>query len=168
MGWSHGAYIAALSVMRESHPFRAAVTIVPVTNLIFRLSYKGPTYARDFAAEPTIGGLPFEKKAEYLRRSPLYQVDRLQVPLMVHFATNDSNVEIIEAQQLVDALRARKPTLADVKVYVNPPPGEEGAGHSFSRRVNHTTLERMDSAAQLDSWSRTWAFFERNLAPRAP
>ncbi|MDB4906162.1 MAG: putative family peptidase [Gemmatimonadetes bacterium] len=168
MGWSHGAYIAALAVMREQHPFRSAATVVPVTNLVFRLSWKGPVYAQDFAAEPTIGGLPFEKHAEYVARSPLYQVDRLQVPLMVHFATNDSNVNWEEAQQLVDALRARKPKLAEVKVYTNPPPGDDGAGHSFSRRVDKVTLLRNDSPEQVDSWKLTWAFFEKTLAARKP
>jgi hypothetical protein len=27
------------------------------------------------------------------------------------------------------------------------------------------TLEREDSPAQIDSWNRTWAFFERTLHP---
>ena len=34
MGWSHGGYIALLSVFRDEHPFRAAAAIVPVTNLL--------------------------------------------------------------------------------------------------------------------------------------
>ena len=165
MGWSHGAYITALAVFRATHPFRSAAAVVPVTNLVFRLSYKGPAYAQDFAAEPTIGGLPFEKKAEYIARSPLYHVDDLHVPMMVHFATNDSNVDYVEAQQMVDALRARKPDLAEVKVYVDPPPGDEGVGHSFSRRVDKVTLLRNDSPEQVDSWNRTWAFFAKTLAP---
>src|SRR5690606_10838203 len=46
MGWSHGGYISLLAVFRETHPFRAAAAIVPVTNLIFRLGYKGPRYQR--------------------------------------------------------------------------------------------------------------------------
>ena len=44
MGWSHGGYITLLSVFREQHPFAAGAAIVPVTNLVFRLSYKGPSY----------------------------------------------------------------------------------------------------------------------------
>ncbi|MEO7999937.1 MAG: alpha/beta fold hydrolase [Gemmatimonadaceae bacterium] len=172
MGWSHGAYISALSVMRESHPFRAAGAVVPVTNLVFRLGYKGPTYALDFAAEPTIGGLPFEKQAEYIKRSPLYQVDALRVPLMVHFATNDTNVNFVEAEQLVNALKVKKPDLAEVKVYDNPGGGDEGGGHTFSRRVDPKTLERNDTPEQRDSWNRTWTFFEWNLramaAPKTP
>lgn len=163
MGWSHGAYIAALAVFRNEHPFRAAAAVVPVTNLVFRLSYKGPNYAQDFAAEQSIGGLPFEKPAEYIKRSPVYQVDALRVPLMVHFATNDSNVNFVEAEQLVNALRVKKPDLAEVRVYDNPAGGDEGGGHTFSRRVDAVTLEREDTPEQRDSWNRTWTFFEWNL-----
>ena len=31
--------------------------------------------------------------------------------------------------------------------------------------MNPQTLERDDSPAQIDSWSRTWTFFEWNLKP---
>ena len=60
MGWSHGGYITLLSVFREKHPFAAGAAIVPVTNLVFRLSYKGPSYQWDFSTQKTILGLPFE------------------------------------------------------------------------------------------------------------
>jgi dipeptidyl aminopeptidase/acylaminoacyl peptidase len=166
MGWSHGAYIAALLMFRGKTPFKAGVTIVPVTNLVYRLSLKGPSYQKDFATEAGIRGLPFEKPQEYIKRSPVYSVDGLDIPMMVHFATNDTNVELTEAQLLVDALRARKPLLAEVKVYDNPPPGYTGKGHTFSRRVNTKTLAREDSPEQLDSWARTWAFFDRWLAAK--
>ena len=57
MGWSHGGYITLLSVFRETHPFAAGAAIVPVTNLVFRLSYKGPDYQRDFSTQKEIQGL---------------------------------------------------------------------------------------------------------------
>jgi dipeptidyl aminopeptidase/acylaminoacyl peptidase len=165
MGWSHGGMITALSVFRKETPFKAAAAIVPVTNLVFRLGYKGPSYARSFAAESTIKGMPFEKPDEYIKRSPLYNVDKLSVPILVHVATNDTDVNFVEDQQLVDALRARKPELAETKIYIDPPPGAHGGGHSFSRRVNAATHERDDSPEQRDSWNRTWAFFEWWLRP---
>jgi len=74
-------------------------------------------------------------------------------------------VNFVEDRQLVDALRARKPELAETKIYVDPPPGSHGGGHSFSRRVNPTTHERDDSPEQRDSWNRTWTFFEWWLRP---
>ena len=94
MGWSHGGYITLLSMFREKHPFAAGAAIVPVTNLMFRLSLKGPSYQWDFATQKRIQGLPFEKPDIYIARSPLYHVDKLQVPVLVHVATNDTGREL--------------------------------------------------------------------------
>lgn len=165
MGWSHGGYITTLLLTREGQgsPFKAGAAIVPVTNLLFRLSFKGPSYQRSFATQAGLRGLPFENRAEYIRRSPYYWVDSLKYPILVHVATNDEDVNFEEAQPLVDALQARQPQLAETKVYVNPTPGPVSVGHTFSRRVNRQTLERDDSPEQIDSWNRVWAFFERTL-----
>jgi dipeptidyl aminopeptidase/acylaminoacyl peptidase len=165
MGWSHGGYITLMSVLRDETPFKVAAAIVPVTNLVFRLSYKGPSYQRDFATQERIQGLPFEKRDLYIQRSPLYLVDKLKIPLLVHVATNDLDVNYVEDQQIVDALRSRKPDLAETKVYVDPPTWGPSGGHAFSRRVDPNTLERVDSPEQIDSWNRTWVFLEWNLRP---
>jgi dipeptidyl aminopeptidase/acylaminoacyl peptidase len=165
MGWSHGGFITAHLLFRGETPFQAGAAIVPVTNLIFRLSYKGPGYQRSFSTQPGIGGLPFERREEYVKRSPYYHVDNLRKPILVHVATNDTDVDFVEAQPLIDALRARKPELAETKVYVNPTPGPASGGHTFSRRVSRETLEREDSPEQIDSWNLTWAFFEKWLKP---
>ncbi len=165
MGWSHGGYITLMSLFRKEHPFKAGAAIVPVTNLVFRLSYKGPGYQWDFATQKRIQGLPYEKNEEYIARSPLYHVDNLKVPLLVHVSTNDQDVNYVEDQQIVDALRSRKPDLAETKTYVNPAPWGGSVGHSFSRRVEPDTLERNDSPAQIDWWNRTWVFFEWILRP---
>jgi dipeptidyl aminopeptidase/acylaminoacyl peptidase len=165
MGWSHGGFITLHSVFRGNHPFKAAAAIVPVTNLVFRLSYKGPGYQREYATQQRLQGLPFEKPDLYIQRSPLYGVDQLKVPLLVHVATNDTDVNFVEDQQIVDALRSRKPDLAETKIYVDPPPGSAGGGHTFSRRTDLKTLERMDTPEQRDSWNRTWTFFEWHLRP---
>jgi dipeptidyl aminopeptidase/acylaminoacyl peptidase len=168
MGWSHGGYITLFTVFREHTPFKAAAAMVPVTNLVFRLSYKGPRYQRLFATQSRIGGLPFEKRDVYIERSPLYHVDKLNTPLLVHVATNDTDVDFVEDQQIIDALRSRKPHLAETKIYVDPTPGPVSAGHTFNRRTNLQTLERDDSPEQRDSWNRTWTFFEWHLRPYEP
>ena len=165
MGWSHGGYITVLNSTIANTPIKASAAIVPVTNLLFRLSLKGPSYQRDFAAEPTIRGLPFEKPDEYIKRSPLYHVENLHIPLLVHVATNDLDVNYVEDQQLVWKLRALKPELAETKVYVDPPGWGASVGHAFSRRVDPKTLERVDSPEQADSWNRTWTFFDWWLRP---
>jgi dienelactone hydrolase len=165
MGWSHGGFITALNLFRDEQPFRAGAAMVPVTNLIFRLSDHAPSYARDFAAEEGIQGLPFEKIEEYIRRSPVFHVENLKVPLLVHVATNDCDVYFRENQQFVYTLRALKPDLAETKIYVNPPQGGGGCGHTFNRRVNASSTARDDTPEQIDSWNRTWTFFDWNLRP---
>ena len=111
--------------------------MVLVTNLVFPLSDKGPGYQRSFSTQPRIRGLPFEKRDLYIERSPLYHVDKLKVPLLVHVGTNDTDVNFVEDQQIVDALRSRKPDLAETKVYVDPVPGPASGGHTFNRRAQH-------------------------------
>ena len=165
MGWSHGGFITAHSLFRDSHPFKGGAAIVPVTNLVFRLSYKGPNYTRNFSTQQGILGMPFEKNEEYIKRSPLYSVEKLQVPILVHVSTNDEDVNYVEDQQLVWKLMALKPHLAETKVYYDPAPWGGSVGHAFSRRVDSRTLERVDSPAQIDSWNRTWTFFDWILRP---
>jgi dipeptidyl aminopeptidase/acylaminoacyl peptidase len=165
MGWSHGGYITLLSVFRDQTPFKAAAAMVPVTNLVFRLSYKGPGYQRSFSTQSRLQGLPYEKRDLYIERSPLYHVDKLTIPLLVHVATNDTDVDFVEDQQIIDALRSRKPDLAETRVYVDPTPGPVSGGHTFNMRTNMQTLERDDSPEQRDSWNRTWLFFDWNLRP---
>jgi dipeptidyl aminopeptidase/acylaminoacyl peptidase len=165
MGWSHGGFITAHTLFRDEHPFKAGAAIVPVTNLFFRLSFKGPSYQHAFSTMDEVRGLPFEKREEYEKRSPVFRASHLKVPILVHVATNDEDVNFVEDQQMVYTLRALKPDLAETKVYENPAPWGSSVGHAFSRRVDPVTLERVDSPAQIDSWSRTWTFFEWNLAP---
>jgi dipeptidyl aminopeptidase/acylaminoacyl peptidase len=165
MGWSHGGMITALNLFRDEHPFKGGAAIVPVTNLFFRLSYKGPSYTRSFSTQPGFKGAPYENRAEYEKRSPLYNVEKLQVPILVHVSTNDEDVNYVEDQQLVWKLRALKPDLAETKVYVDPAPWGSSVGHAFSRRVDPATLQRVDSPAQIDSWNRTWTFFDWVLRP---
>ena len=107
-----------------------------------------------------VQGLPFEKREIYIERSPVYHVENLEVPILVHIATNDRDVNYVECEMMVHALQVKKPNLAETKIYVDPP-----GGHSFSRRVDRNTLQRRDTREQRDSWNRTWTFFEWYLQP---
>jgi dipeptidyl aminopeptidase/acylaminoacyl peptidase len=158
IGWSHGGLIALLSVFRNPTTFKAATAIVPVTNLFQRLAWKGIDLQRQMIdPHNRFGGPPSEKREVYKERSPLFGVDRLQIPLLVTVAANDQDVNIEESMPLVDALRARKPHLAETKVYENPP-----GGHRFDRRVD-SQWQPENTPEQRDSWRRVWAFLDRHL-----
>jgi dipeptidyl aminopeptidase/acylaminoacyl peptidase len=161
IGWSHGGMITLLSIFRNPTMFKAAVAMVPVTNLFQRLAYKGVERQHQ-AIDPAnrYGGLPFERHDIYKDRSPLYSVDKLQIPLYVGVTKNDEDVNIEEDMQLVDALRARKPGLAETMVYDNPP-----GGHTFDRRVDPKTWQPENTREQRDSWNRVWTFLDWNMDP---
>ena len=161
MGWSHGGMITLLSIFRNPTLFKSAVAMVPVTNLFQRLAYKG-VERQHLAIDPAnrYGGLPFERHDIYKERSPVYSVDKLQIPLYVGVTKNDEDVNIEEDMQLVDALRARKPGLAETMVYDNPP-----GGHTFDRRVDPKTWQPENTREQRDSWNRVWTFLDWNLDP---
>jgi hypothetical protein len=73
---------------------------------------------------------------------------------------NDQDVNIEEDMQLVDALRSRKPHLAETMIYDNPP-----GGHTFDRRVDPKTWQPENTREQRDSWNRVWTFLDWNLDP---
>jgi dipeptidyl aminopeptidase/acylaminoacyl peptidase len=161
IGWSHGGMITLLSITRNPTTFKAAVAMVPVTNLFQRLAWKGVERQHQ-AIDPSniYGGLPNEKPDVYKERSPLYQVDKIQIPVYVGVTRNDQDVNFEEDSQLVDALRARKPFLATTMIYDNPP-----GGHTFDRRVDPKTWEPENTREQRDSWNRVWTFLDWNLDP---
>jgi len=165
MGWSHGGYITMLNATRPGHGLVAAASLVPVTDLFFRLSLKGPGYQQNFAAQIGVQALPFEDRDEYIKRSPVYHIEKLDIPMLVHVSTNDRDVNFVEDQMMVWKLKALKPDLAETKVYVDPPGWGGSVGHAFDRRVDPVTLERLDTPEQIDSWNRIWQFFDWNLRP---
>src|SRR3954468_8112874 len=159
IGWSHGGLITLLSIFRNPGAFDAAAAIVPVTNLLERLDRKGVEKQRALIDPANrFGGSPAERPQVYRDRSPLFHVDRLRIPLLVHVARNDEDVNIEEDMPLVEALRAEKPQLAVTKVYDHP-----AGGHTFDRRINMRTWEPENNPEQRDSWTRVWRFLERSL-----
>ncbi|MFC1556138.1 alpha/beta hydrolase family protein [candidate division KSB1 bacterium] len=160
IGWSHGGFITLHALERFPGTFKCGVAIVPVTNLVFRLGYKGPGYASYYTSQKRIGGNTWERRNVYIERSPVYHVDKIEDPVLVHVATNDGDVNFVECEMMIHALEYKIPHLAETKIYQDPP-----GGHSFSRRVNRETYERDDTPEQRDSWNRTWNFLEWNLRP---
>src|SRR6266581_8531415 len=84
IGWSHGGMITLLSIFRNATLFKSAVAMVPVTNLFQRLAWKGVERQHQLIDPANIyGGLPAQRHDVYKDRSPVYQIDKLQIPLYV-------------------------------------------------------------------------------------
>jgi dipeptidyl aminopeptidase/acylaminoacyl peptidase len=159
IGWSHGGMITFLAITRNPSLFVSAVAMVPVTNLFQRLAWKGVEKQHALIdPQNRLGGLPSERHDVYKARSPLYQVDKLTIPILVQVTRNDQDVNFEEDEQLVDALRSRKPGLAETYIFDNPL-----GGHTFDRRVIAGTWEPQNTPDQRDSWQRVWTFFEGRL-----
>lgn len=176
IGWSHGGMITLLSAERSPKSFKAVAALVPVTNLFQRLAWSGDSYRRAIDPQNRTGGTPAEKKDVYKERSAIYGLDKIEAPVLVHITRNDGDVVIEEAMQLVDALRARRPTTSETKIYDAPQ-----GGHLFDRQapandrvpagtkppdpMDPATYAPTNTPEQRDSWNRVWTFLEWNLQP---
>ena len=127
VGWSHGGMIALMNVLLFTNAYHAAYAGVPVTDLVVRFGYKPADYKELFTAPFHLGKTPDEDIGEYRRRSPVTHAHKLQTPLLIHGASNDEDVNLIEIERLLDALKAAGKKF-EHKIYTNPP-----GGHEFNR-----------------------------------
>ncbi len=147
-GWSHGGLIALLAVMQHPGKFRAAYAGVPVTDLVARLGYHEQSYEDLFAAPHHVGKKVVDDVGEYRRRSPVFWAGKLKTPLLVHATTNDRDVNVLEAENLITALKAAGKSF-EHRIYEDAP-----AGHSFNR---------IDTPFAKESRKEIWAFLAKHL-----
>jgi len=110
------------------------------------MGYKGQGYRDMFAG--SIGKQAVDNPAEYRRRSPVNHVSRLETPLLVHTTTNDEDVNVMEVEHLIEALKAAGKKF-EHKIYQDAP-----GGHSFNR---------LDTALAKESRREVYAFLARHL-----
>jgi len=148
MGWSHGGYITLLNIFRWPSDYKVAYAGCPVSDLVMRMGYKSQGYRDIFAG--FLGKQAADDPMEYRRRSPYFHAAELATPLLVHSNTADEDVNVMEVQHLVDALKARGKTF-DYKIYENAP-----GGHHFNR---------IDTPLARDSRKEIYAFLAKFLKP---
>jgi dipeptidyl aminopeptidase/acylaminoacyl peptidase len=148
VGWSHGGLIALMAVYAHPEKFQAAYAGVPVSDLVARMGYAGSEYQDEFAAPYHIGQTANENVDEYRRRSPAWNADKLQTPLLIHATTNDRDVNIIEVEHLIAQLKAAGKNF-QYKIYKDAP-----GGHSFNRT---------DTPLARESRKEIYAFLEQYL-----
>jgi dipeptidyl aminopeptidase/acylaminoacyl peptidase len=148
VGWSHGGLIALMAAFYHPEKFQAAYAGVPVSDLVARMGYQTDDYRALFSAPYHIGKTANEAVDEYRRRSPVTHVHRLKVPLLVHTTTNDRDVNVVEVQGLIAALKAAGKEF-EHRVYEDAP-----GGHSFNR---------MDHPLARESRAEIYRFLARHL-----
>jgi dipeptidyl aminopeptidase/acylaminoacyl peptidase len=127
IGWSHGGFITLMQILQHPDAYAVAYAGVPVSDLVLRLGYHDAAYNALYSAPYHIGKSVQQDIKEYERRSPITWVSKLQTPLLIHSNTIDEDVNVLEVERLITALKAEgKPF--EYKIYDAAP-----GGHMFNR-----------------------------------
>ena len=153
MGWSHGGFITLMNILQHPGVYTVAYAGVPVTDLVLRLGYHNDAYQAIFSAPQHIGKPVSGDIQEYLKRSPITYADKLDTPLLIHGNTNDEDVNVIEIQRFVTALKAAGKKF-EYKIYENAP-----GGHEFGR---------LDTKLAKESRRDVYRFLAQYLKPERP
>ncbi|HTN52376.1 MAG TPA: alpha/beta fold hydrolase [Anaeromyxobacter sp.] len=153
VGWSHGGLIVLLEAFAHPRDYRCVFAGVPVSDLVARMGYSDEEYRREFSAPYHLGKTVREDIDEYKRRSPVWQVEKLDLPLLIHTNTNDEDVNYLEVEHLVQALKAAGKKF-EYKVYQDAP-----GGHS---------MDRLDTRLAREARRDVYRFLARYLEPPRP
>ncbi|MGH9907400.1 MAG: S9 family peptidase [Pyrinomonadaceae bacterium] len=104
MGGSYGGYMVAAGLTQYPDLFAAGANLFGVVNFETFFKHTQPWMA---AISKIEYGNP-ETQAEMLRSlSPIHKVDQIKAPTIVLHGANDTNVPVIEAEQIVENLKKR-------------------------------------------------------------
>jgi dipeptidyl aminopeptidase/acylaminoacyl peptidase len=139
IGGSYGGFMVLAAITTYPDLWAAAVEFFGIANFVTFLEQTGPW--RRKVREAEYGSL--EQDRDFLEViSPIHHVDRIVTPLLVAHGANDPRVPVVEAEQIVEALRRRGVPVEFLRY------GNEG--HGFTRIEN-----------QIDSYGRALEFFNR-------
>jgi dipeptidyl aminopeptidase/acylaminoacyl peptidase len=153
IGWSHGGAITLMNIMTHPKTYAVAYAGVPVSDLVARMGYEPASYQEQYSAPYHIGKTVREDIGEYRKRSAVNHVKDLETPLLVHGNTNDEDVNILEVEHLVEALKAAGKKF-EYKIYEDAP-----GGHNFNRT---------DTKLAKDSRREVYQFLASHLHPAKP
>lgn len=153
IGWSHGGLIALMNIFEHPGNYHVAYAGVPVSDLIARMGYQTQDYRDLYSADYHIGKTVNENVEEYKRRSPAWNAQKLNTPLLIHTNTNDEDVNVLEVEHLIKSLKAEGKKF-EYKIYEEIP-----GGHSFNR---------MDTKIAREIRLEIYQFLTRYLNPSKP
>jgi dipeptidyl aminopeptidase/acylaminoacyl peptidase len=145
-GWSHGGFHTLMNILLWPDDYKVAYAGVPVSDLVARMGYAGQGYRDTF--EGFIGKQPEDNVMEYRRRSPVFHAEKLRTPLLIHTTTNDEDVNVLEVEHMIAALKAAGKKF-EYKIYQNAP-----GAHRFNR---------IDTKLAKESRKEMWDFLARYL-----
>jgi dipeptidyl aminopeptidase/acylaminoacyl peptidase len=148
LGWSHGGLITLMATFDHPEKFQVAYAGVPVSDLVARMGYQTDRYRDLYSAQYHVGKTAHEDVGEYRRRSPVTHAHKQKVPLLIHTNTNDRDVNVLEVENLITALKAADKSF-EYRIYEDAP-----GGHSFNR---------MDYPLAYESREEIYRFLGKHL-----
>ncbi len=119
MGWSNGGYLANCMIVAEPDMFAAASSGAGVLDLVIQWGTEDtPGHVVNFAT-----GLPWQVPEHYRAASPLYNLDRVRTPTLIHVGGNDPRVPPAHSRALYRALRHYLDVPTELVVYPGEPHG---------------------------------------------
>jgi dipeptidyl aminopeptidase/acylaminoacyl peptidase len=125
MGGSYGGYMTMAALTQYPEHFAAGVTVCGVVNFETFFANTEPWMR---AISKVEYGDPDTEPDLLHELSPIHRIDRVSAPTLVLHGANDTNVPVVEAEQVAENLRAR-----DVPVELVLFPDE---GHGFTKTAN--------------------------------
>ncbi len=141
MGGSYGGYMVMAGLTEYPDMFAAGADLYGVVNFDTFFKHTQPWMA---AISKVEYGDPDTQAQMLFDLSPINKLDRVKTPLIVLHGANDTNVPVVEAEQIVTRLKARG---VPVEYVLFP-----GEGHGFRRLEN-----------RIRSTEATTAFFKAHL-----
>ncbi|MEE8524508.1 MAG: S9 family peptidase [Thermoanaerobaculia bacterium] len=141
MGGSYGGYMTMAGLAWYPELFAAGANLFGVVNFETFFAQTEPW----MAAISTVEYGDPATQADLLRKlSPIHKVDQVRAPTIVLHGANDTNVPVVEAEQVVDSLR-RRGVPVEYVLFADE-------GHGFRKTVN-----RIRSTVAVVAW------FEKHL-----
>jgi dipeptidyl aminopeptidase/acylaminoacyl peptidase len=103
-GGSYGGYMTMAGITEYPDLFAAGVDLFGIVNFMTFFQHTQPWMAAISTIEY---GDPATQKEMLDRLSPIYKLDRIKAATMVQHGANDTNVPVIEAEQIVKTLKDR-------------------------------------------------------------
>jgi dipeptidyl aminopeptidase/acylaminoacyl peptidase len=131
MGQSYGGYMVLAALTEHPELWRCAIDYYGIADFTTLLRDTGPWRVAHRSKEY---GDPQRDAALFDRISPIRQVDRIRVPVLVAHGTRDPRVPFGESQQIVTALQERQQRV-QFEVF-------DYAGHGFVRPDDRARIYR--------------------------
>jgi dipeptidyl aminopeptidase/acylaminoacyl peptidase len=104
-GGSYGGYMTMAGVTEFPDLFAAGVDLFGIVNFATFFQHTEPWMA---AISTTEYGDPATQADMLKSLSPIYKLDKIKAAMMVQHGANDTNVPLVEAEQIVDTLKQRR------------------------------------------------------------